>query len=112
MGCYVLDFYCAEAKLSVELDGGQHGSPEQTKRDEEKEEYLLTRGIITKRFWNWQVRRQSGVVKENLWRLLQERQPHSENVPVTPEARSRTWPPPGFDKKVLLRPNRLPPKPG
>ena len=112
IGCYVLDFYCAEAKLSVEVDGGQHGSPEQTKRDEEKENYLLTRGIVTKRFWNWQVRRQPTVVKENLWRLLQERKPHPGNVPVTPEARSRTWPPPGPDKKVPLRANRLPPKVG
>src|SRR5262245_52684379 len=74
MGRYVLDFYCAEAQLSVELDGGQHGCPEQANHDEEKEKYLLTRGIITKRFWNWQVRRQPEAVKANLWRLLQERQ--------------------------------------
>ena len=112
MGRYSLDFFCAEAKLSLELDGGQHGFPEQSQRDEEKENYLLTRGIITKRFWNWQVRRQPEMVKENLWRLLQERAPHPENVPVTPEARSRNWPPPPPDKKVPLRPNRKPPKVG
>jgi len=110
MGRYVLDFYCAEAKLSVELDGGQHGRPEQTEQDVEKENYLLTRGIITKRFWNWQVRHQPEAVKENLWHLLQERKPHPENVPVTPEARSRTWPPPLRDKRIPLRSNRLPPK--
>jgi len=110
MGRYLLDFYCAEAQLSLELDGGQHGFPEQKERDEAKESYLQTRGILTKRFWNWQVRREPELVKENLWRLLQERAPHPENVPATPEARSRVWPPPSPDKRVPLRPNRLPPR--
>ena len=108
MGHYTLDFYCAEAKLSLEVDGGQHGSPDQMQRDQVKEKYLQSRGILTKRFWNWQVYRQPQVVKENLWHLLQERAPHPENVPVTPEARSRAWPDPG--KKISLHPNRLPPK--
>ena len=110
LGRYTLDFYCAEAKLSLELDGRQHGFPGQRQRDEEKENYLLSRGIITKRFWNSQVRREPELVKENLWLLLQERSAHPENVPVTPEARSRTWPPPAPGARVPLRPNRLPPK--
>ncbi len=110
LGRYTLDFYCAEAKLSLELDGGQHGFLGQQQRDEAKENYLLSRGIMTKRFWNSQVRQQPEMVKENLWLLLQERAAHPENVPVTPEARSRTWPQPPPDAKALLRPNRLPPK--
>jgi very-short-patch-repair endonuclease len=109
---YTLDFYCAEAKLSLELDGRHHGFPDQQQLDEAKEKYLLSRGIVTKRFWNSQVRRQPEMVKENLWLLLQERAPHPENVPVTPEARSRTWPTPPPSAKVPLRPNRLPPKIG
>ena len=110
LGRYTLDFYCAEAKLSLELDGGQHGFPDQQQRDEAKEAYLLSRGVVTKRFWNSQVRQQPEMVKENLWLLLQKRAPHPENVPVTPEARSRTWPLPPPDAKVPLRPNRMPPK--
>ena len=90
LGAYVLDFYCAEAKLSLELDGSQHGWPEQHAHDQTKEAFLVSRGILTKRFWNWQVRQQPEVVKENLWRLLQEQAPHLQNVPVTPDARSRT----------------------
>ena len=110
LGRYVLDFFCAEAKLSVELDGSQHGFLDQQERDEHKTRYLLTRGVITHRFWNWQVQQQPEVVKDNLWRILQERAPHPENVPVTPEARSRIWPPPKTGVKVPLRPNRLPQK--
>ena len=55
VGRYVLDFYCAEAKLSLELDGRQHGFPDQQLLNHEKEIHLLSRGIATKRFWNWQV---------------------------------------------------------
>jgi hypothetical protein len=53
------------------------------------------------------VHRQPEMVKENLWNLLQERAAHPKNVPVTSEARSRTWPPPPPDKKIPLRPNRM-----
>ena len=110
LGRYVLDFYCAEAKLSLELDGQQHGFPDQQLLDHEKENYLLARGIQTKRFWNWQVKQAPEVVKENLWRLLQERAPHPENVPMNAAARSRTWPGGSAARKIPLLPNRLPPK--
>jgi very-short-patch-repair endonuclease len=110
LGPYVLDFYCAEAKVSVELDGGHHGVPNQQQQDKEKEAYLLSRGILTKRFWNWQVWQEPAVVKDALWLLLQQRAAHPDNVPVTPEARSRTWPPPPLTKSVPLRPNRLGPR--
>jgi very-short-patch-repair endonuclease len=106
MGRYFLDFYCPEARLNLELDGGQHGLPEQRQHDELKEQYLLSRGILTTRFWNHQVQREPEVVKENLWRILQERAPHPGNVPSTPNARSRTWPGHQPTERVPLRPNR------
>jgi hypothetical protein len=31
LGIYVLDFFCEEAELNVELDGSQHGFPDQRK---------------------------------------------------------------------------------
>src|ERR1044071_1756759 len=33
-GIYFLDFYCVEAKLAVELDGGGHGFPDQRTKDD------------------------------------------------------------------------------
>ena len=112
VGPYVLDFYCAEASLSLELDGAQHGFPGRREDDERKAVYLLSRGIVTRRFWNWQVREEPEVVMENLWRLLQERAPHPANVPVTPGARSRTWPPPPANAKPQMGRKRKPPKIG
>ena len=33
IGNYIVDFYCAKARLVVELDGGGHYTPEQTEKD-------------------------------------------------------------------------------
>ncbi len=46
---FILDFYCAEKKLAIELDGGQHN--ENTK-DKERDLYLEGRGCKILRFWN------------------------------------------------------------
>ena len=108
IGRYVLDFFCAEAKVSLELDGSQHGTPQEHTHDEQKEAYLASRGILTKRFWNSHVRRESELVKNALWRLLQECAAHPKNVPTQENARSRSWPPRGIKEPVPLRPNRLP----
>jgi len=49
---YVLDFYCCEAKLAVELDGGQHNQSDVHARDEERTAFLNKHGIRVARFWN------------------------------------------------------------
>ena len=33
IGNYIADFYCAKARLVIELDGGGHYTPEQTEKD-------------------------------------------------------------------------------
>jgi very-short-patch-repair endonuclease len=47
---YILDFYCAESKLAVELDGGQHD--QQAAYDAQRERVLAQQGITVLRFWN------------------------------------------------------------
>ena len=42
---WVVDFYCFEHRLAVELDGGVHSQPSQTRKDAAKEDYLRTLGI-------------------------------------------------------------------
>src|ERR1039457_1964198 len=42
---YILDFYCAESKLAVGLDGGQHGKPKGIIQDEQRDEYLKQEGV-------------------------------------------------------------------
>jgi very-short-patch-repair endonuclease len=73
VGGHILDFYCAEAKLDVELDGFQHGLPEGIQRDEAREQFLVEQGIVTLRFWNhqWQKNRAGCLLK--IWNALQQR---------------------------------------
>ena len=50
LGLYVVDFVCYEAKLIVELDGGQHA--DQKEADEERTRWLASQGFRVLRFWN------------------------------------------------------------
>ena len=42
---FVIDFYCPELKLAIELDGNVHEIPEQKKYDKERQKYLEAFGI-------------------------------------------------------------------
>jgi very-short-patch-repair endonuclease len=52
---YVVDFYCHEARLAIELDGGEHNEPAARAREEERTRFLEARGIRVLRFWNNEV---------------------------------------------------------
>jgi uroporphyrinogen-III synthase len=41
---YIVDFYCPEIRLIVEIDGGVHNQPEQAKWDEKRNRRLLELG--------------------------------------------------------------------
>jgi very-short-patch-repair endonuclease len=67
---YVLDFYCDELKLGVELDGGQHNADEHAARDERRDAFIRARGIEVVRYWNHDVLLQTEDVLEDLIRRL------------------------------------------
>ncbi len=76
VGIYFLDFYCQEASLSIELDGGGHGFPGQQAHDAERTKFLVTQGIKELRFWNSQLRRDQQAIRDTIFRELQARAPH------------------------------------
>jgi very-short-patch-repair endonuclease len=45
VGPYVLDFYCAKAKLAVEIDGSSHELGDRPQRDERRDAWLKEHGI-------------------------------------------------------------------
>jgi very-short-patch-repair endonuclease len=49
---YVLDFFCAERRLVVEVDGSIHDRPEQRERDAARTEYLQSLGYRVLRVRN------------------------------------------------------------
>jgi very-short-patch-repair endonuclease len=51
IGPYIADFYCAAAKLIVELDGSQHANA-QAQYDLSRTTWLEARGYKVLRFWN------------------------------------------------------------
>ena len=53
IGPYIVDFVCLEARLIIELDGGQHQW--QYKYDEERTAWLESEGYHVHRFWNHDV---------------------------------------------------------
>lgn len=62
---YVLDFYCPEKKLAIELDGEVHTRNDREKYDIHRTKWLSAYGIKVFRFWNWEI-------KENLTKVLKE----------------------------------------
>ena len=76
IGEYIVDFYCDEAHLSIELDGYQHGHPARQAIDAERSKFLETRGIKELRFWNSRLRREQDVIRNAIFEELQHRAPH------------------------------------
>jgi very-short-patch-repair endonuclease len=52
---YVADFFCEDARLAVELDGGGHAEQSQADYDARRTERLERLGIRLLRFWNTDV---------------------------------------------------------
>ena len=55
LGKYIADFYCAEAKLVIELDGNQHAEEKNIIKDAERTEYLEEYGLTVVRIANYNV---------------------------------------------------------
>jgi very-short-patch-repair endonuclease len=62
-GPYVLDFYCPQLRLSIELDGSQHQERDHQQRDERRSGWLRARGVTELRFWNNDTENLSGVLE-------------------------------------------------
>src|ERR1041384_632702 len=98
MGPHTLDFFCNEAKLNLELDGSQHGHPNQARADAERDRWLEEQGIKVLRYWNGRLHREKQVVRDAIWQTLQERAPkplpkYCRPGVVQPKAQGRNAPP-------------------
>ena len=75
VGPYVVDFLCAEARLVVEADGGQHSEA----RDAERTAFLNARGVAVIRFWNNDILANTDGVLASIMIAAEERQEPSPN---------------------------------
>lgn len=67
---YVLDFYCHELKLAIELDGGQHNEEQGLAHDRQRTAFLEAQGITVLRFWNNDVFQQPENVLEAIYHAV------------------------------------------
>ena len=82
VGPYIADFLCADERLIVEIDGGQHGGARDTTRDAA----LRALGYRVLRFWNCDVLEDLDAVLET---VLAERPPHPALSPAGGEGERR-----------------------
>ena len=73
LGQYIADFYCAEAKLVVELDGSQHYEPQGIAYDKERSIFLSSLGLVVLRFSNRDIDRDFPGVCEQIDITIQNR---------------------------------------
>ncbi|WP_035382769.1 endonuclease domain-containing protein [Ferriphaselus sp. R-1] len=64
LGRYVVDFVCMEAKLVIELDGGQH--LDQVGCDRVRDAWLKSQGFTVLRFWNNELMSEMETVLERI----------------------------------------------
>jgi len=65
IGCYIVDFYCAEYALIIELDGDSHYTDEGIASDSIRTSFLISKGFILLRFTNLDViQNKEGVLAE------------------------------------------------
>lgn len=67
-GHFILDFYCPQCRLAIELDGSQHLS--QQAYDDKRTGYLNENGIEVIRFWDNDVLEETDGVMEGIWEKL------------------------------------------
>ena len=73
IGNYIVDFYCHQARLVIELDGSQHYTPEEMEYDKKRTAYLESQGLKVIRFSNLDVMRRFRDVCETIYQLMEAR---------------------------------------
>nr|WP_050568412.1 endonuclease domain-containing protein [Vibrio jasicida] len=66
IGRYIVDFYCAELSLVIEIDGDSHFSTEGKEKDTKRDAFIETLGIKVLRFTNEEVMKQTESVLERI----------------------------------------------
>ncbi|WP_333831109.1 endonuclease domain-containing protein [Acinetobacter schindleri] len=69
---YIVDFYCHEIGLVIELDGSQHGTGYVIEYDAERTKFLEALDLTVVRYWNHDVLGRTDVILEHLWQVCTE----------------------------------------
>ena len=71
IGRYIVDFYCAKAKLVIELDGSGHFEEAQEAYDRQRTAYPERMGLKELRYTNLQIAREFRNVCEDIYKHIE-----------------------------------------
>ena len=114
IGRYILDFFCPEARLAIEVDGDQHAQPEQLQHDRRRTAWLRLHGIFVMRVPVAEIERSVDDVMHVIWGTCQRRRPRCKldafwERPSTLTPASLTGPRPHLGRAVSWRNPPSPP---
>lgn len=66
IGPYIVDFYCPEQSLVIEIDGDSHADAEQIQKDQRRDRYLQSIGLRVVRYTNDDIMKNLDGVLEDL----------------------------------------------
>lgn len=73
LGRFIVDFSCYDARVVIELDGGQRAEASRSTADGERTQWLESRGFCVLRFWNHEVLENIDGVLARILEILKER---------------------------------------
>jgi very-short-patch-repair endonuclease len=79
-GNYILDFVSLDARLVIEVDGGQH--VDHIRQDKVRDEALTQAGFKVLRFWNNQVLNETAAVLDNIYLAIKENGSDPASIPI------------------------------
>ena len=80
IGPFIVDFVCQQQRLIVEIDGGQHAAG--PTRDQQRDEWLRSKGYRVLRFWNMEVLRNRPGVLQTIVEAVHLKLPPSLSLPL------------------------------
>ena len=96
LGKYTADFYCAEAKLVVEVDGDPHLTEDGRQTDSVRDQWMMEQGIRVLRFTGKQIEFETLAVRNAIAAKLRE-------TPLTPPPLSPGIPGRGESRSYFVR---------
>ncbi len=87
IGKYIVDFYCKELSLVIEIDGDSHFNDQSIIDDTKRDQYLSSLGLSVLRFTNKQVNENVSGVFEYILRWIEDNK--DQPLPNLPLARGR-----------------------
>lgn len=73
LGNYIVDFYCAKARLVIELDGAQHYEGKAELQDQQRDAWLSAQDLLVLRFSNYDLNRKFKEICAYIEKTVEER---------------------------------------